>query len=722
MTDKMISFLNHIHIDNVEAFDLDFEMVGRNRFKREQVDMVIVKKTPWKYHLLREFQDGLNTLTYPYMLRFSYIVRPDMKDLLELFEEWYQTLYHVPHNLLLEPQDDVLLKVTYANEAEKEQYQSCIKDFRDFLDFLNYEFSIKEEVAPQEEEVNISKSEMRKIVQKANKEAEEALEEESAARQINDRSEVEQLIAEEKAQLNEETEDELLKRARQNAREMARDRERARLNKRGNYEPLEKIDDIVRTTDHVDFSAKVFSVEINEYGERKKLNIGLFDDADGAIYANMYQNASLSDETIEEMKKWGTNVRVRGAAYYDEYNKTMAVKAHYIDLLPPDEIQKDTSEKKRVELHLHSNMSTMDGISHMIEYAKYAKALGHTAMAITDHAVVQGYPDAQDAGKKTGIKMLYGVEFYMVDDLKYIQNPSPVELNKAKYVVLDLETTGLNAYYDRIIEFGAVKVEHGIVTESMDLLINPERPLPKRIVEITNITDKMLEKQPTIREALPKIIEWIGDAILVTHNASFDFSFLQYALKRENMPILTNPVIDTLPLSRYLFPESRSHTLGSLCRNMEVEYKEDEAHRADYDAKVLNDVWMPMLVLLTKSNRHLTHAALGELGTPKALYKHIRPTHIIALAKNKEGLKALYKLVSYSHIDYLADVPKIPRSEIEKLRENLIIGSACFNGDVFRAASNYGDDVLKQAISFYDYIEIQPLENYSFLINIFDMH
>ena len=186
----------------------------------------------------------------------------------------------------------------------------------------------------------------------------------------------------------------------------------------------------------------------------------------------------------------------------------------------------------------------MDGISHMIDYAKYAKALGHTAMAITDHAVVQGYPDAQDAGKKTGIKMLYGVEFYMVDDnLKYIKNPSPVELNRAKYVVLDLETTGLNCYYDRIIEFGAVKVENGIVTESMDILINPQIPLPKRIVEITNITDKMLEDKPTIREALPKIIDWIGDAILVTHNASFDFSFLQHALMREGMPIMNNAVI-----------------------------------------------------------------------------------------------------------------------------------------------------------------------------------
>ena len=718
----MISFLNHIHIENIDAFDIDFEMVGRNRFKREQVDMVIVKQTPWKYQLLREFQDGLNTLTYPYLLRFSYVVRPIAEDVISLFDEWYQTLYRIPHNLLLEGQNESVIKVTYANEAEKEQYKSSINDFRDFLDFLNYEFSIIEEVAPQEETINVSKSEMRKIVQKATKEAVETVEEESATRQINDRSEVEEMIAQEKAQLNEETEDQLLKLARQNAREMARDRERARLNRRGNYEPLEGIDDIVRTSDHVDFSAKTFSVEINEYGDKKKLNIGLFDDKGGAIYANMYQNASLSDETIEEIKKWGTNVRVRGAAYYDEYNKSMAVKAHYVDLLPPDEIEKEKCEGKRVELHLHSNMSTMDGISHMIDYAKYAKALGHTAMAITDHAVVQGYPDAQEAGKKTGIKMLYGVEFYMVDDeLKYIKNPSPVELNKSKYVVLDLETTGLNCYYDRIIEFGAVKVEHGIVTESMDILIDPERPLPKRIVEITNITDKMLEGQPKITEALPKILNFIGDAILVTHNASFDFSFLQHALMRCNMPIMNNAVIDTLPLSRYLFPESRSHTLGSLCRNMDVVYDEDSAHRADYDAKVLNDVWQPMLVLLTKKNHHLTHAELAKLETPKSLLKHIRPTHVIALAKNKEGLKSLYKLVSYSHIDYLAEVPKIPRHEIEKLRENLIIGSACFNGEVFRNAQYYGDDVLKETIAWYDYIEIQPLENYSFLINMGDM-
>ena len=176
MTDKMVSFLNRIHIENIEAFDIDFEMVGRNRFKREQVDMVIVKQTPWKYQLLREFQDGLNTLTYPYLLRFSYVVRPIAEDVISLFDEWYQTLYRIPHNLLLEGQNESVIKVTYANEAEKEQYKSSVNDFRDFLDFLNYEFSIIEEVAPQEETINVSKSEMREKVEIAKENDEKELE------------------------------------------------------------------------------------------------------------------------------------------------------------------------------------------------------------------------------------------------------------------------------------------------------------------------------------------------------------------------------------------------------------------------------------------------------------------------------------------------------------------------------------------------------------------
>ena len=221
MTDKMISFLKHLNIENIDDYDIDFEMVGRDRFKKEQVNMVIVKKIPWKYHLLRQFQDALNTVTYPYLLRFSYLVRPDINDVIKLFEDWYQTLYHIPHNLEIDDSEENCLKIIYANEAEKAQYEQIIKDFRDFLEFLNYEFVILEETKP-EEGPEISKTEMRKIVKQAEKEAESSLEEESAARQINDRSEVEAMIANEKAQLNEETEDQMMKMMRQNAREMAK--------------------------------------------------------------------------------------------------------------------------------------------------------------------------------------------------------------------------------------------------------------------------------------------------------------------------------------------------------------------------------------------------------------------------------------------------------------------------------------------------------------------
>ncbi|NLB49585.1 MAG: PHP domain-containing protein, partial [Erysipelotrichia bacterium] len=722
MTKRMLSFLKHINIENIDDFDIDFEMVSRNRFKRDQIDMVIVKKTPWKYHLLRQFQDGLNRIDYPYLLRFSYVTRPDIDDLLNILDDWYQTLYRLPHNLEIDATNDDFIKVLYSDETEEEQYVPIISDFRDFLDFLNYEFSIVEEVKPKEEAINIPKSEIRKILRKATLEAEQTIEEESTTRPVHDRSEVEQLIESEKMQLNEETEEAMLKIAKQNARAMRRERERVRLNKRGNYQPFETIDDIGRDSDNVDFSAKVFSIEVNEYGDRKRLVIGLFDEAGGAIYANTYQNATINDELVIEMKKWGTNVRVRGAAFFDDYNKSMAVRAHFIDLLPPDIIPEDKAEKKRVELHLHSNMSAMDGINHMIEYAKHAKTLGHHAMAITDHAVVQSYPAAQEAAEKTGIKMLYGVEFYMIDDVfRCIKNPADIILNKAKYVVLDLETTGLNCFYDRIIEFGAVRVENGIVVESLDILINPERKLPKKIIEITNITDEMLVDKPIIEEVWPKILAFIDDAIIVTHNADFDFSFIQHSLTRYGRPKLNNPVIDTLALSRYLFPQSRNHRLGSLCRNMEVTYNEDSAHRADYDARILNEVWQPMLVMLTKDDHHLTHADLGKLETPNTLRKYLRPTHTIALAKNKAGLKALYRLVSYSHVDYFADVAKIPRREIEKLRKDLILGSACLNGEVFKTATYYGDDALKEAMAFYDYIEIQPLENYSFLVNMGEM-
>ena len=719
MNNKMIRFLDSINIKNYDDYDIEFETVGWNRFNSKQLDMIITKETPWQYDLLKAFQDGLNTVTYPYYLRFIYRNKPQTEDVINLFQDWFRSIYHIPFNGVLTVINENSFNIEYANEEDKEKYSMALVDFKDFLVFISYEFSIEETIKEDEGPV-VSKEEMKEIVKAAKKETKEALKEESSASQINDRSEVEKMIEEDKKAQIESAEDELLKVAKENAKAMARDRERWRLNKRGNYSAYESIGEIGRSADHVDFSCKLFSKEINEYG-KKRLTIGVYDANGDAIMVSINYNAQINDDFVAALTT-GMNLRVRGVAYWDEFNKTMSIRGHYIDVLPPDEIEADNYPVNRVELHLHSNMSQQDGVTSMMDYAKYAKALGHKAMAVTDHAVLQAYPDAQAAEAKTGVKMLYGCEFYMVDDqLEYIKNPANIPLNKATYVVLDLETTGLSCVYNRIIEFGAVKVVRGTITESIDLLINPETIIPAKITEITGISNADVKNQPTIKELWPRILEFIGDAILVTHNANFDFNFLQESLKRNGLPPLTNPVIDTLALSRYLFPESRNHNLGSVCRNLEIVYDEEAAHRADYDATVLNECWQPMIVRLTKQNMKLTHADLANLVTPNELLKHIRPKHIVCLAKDKVGLKDLFKLVSYSHTEYLADVPKIPRRIVNEHRSHLLIGSACFNGDVFETARYYNNDYLKRAMQFYDYIEIQPVANYSHLVNMGDL-
>ena len=720
MTEKMVRFLTSIGINEFDDFDLDFEMVGYDRFNKTQLNMVIVKDTPWKYSYLRRFQDGLNTISYKYLLRFSYKVRPDFNDVLSLFEDWYQTIYRLPHNLEISGDDNGYIYIQYADEAEQEQYKSQINDFRSFLDFLSYEFVIVESVKPQEEEVNISDRKMKQLVKEAEKEAVETITNDDGV-EANDASVAEELIEREREELSKNVGDAFLEMARQNQIAMMEERKRARLNKRGNYQPIDYIDSINENSGSVDFNGKIFSIEIKEFGGKKRLTVGVGDDKGGAIYVGMYENNQVNDEVIKHLVR-NANVRIRGVAYIDDYSKTLTIKGHYIDLLPPDVIEPEKSKEHRVELHLHSQMSSMDAVSSMMEYCEYAKALGHTAIAITDHAVVQGYPDAQAAAKATGMKILYGTEFYMVDDrLNAIKNPVKTPLSKAKYVVLDLETTGLSCRYNRVIEFGAVKIENGIETGRLDILINPECPIPKKISSITRITDEMVKHQPTMNEAFPKVLEFIDDAILVTHNAEFDFSFLQEELMRCGREILHNPVIDTLALSRYLFPKARAHRLGDLCRNFEVNYDEEGAHRADYDAGVLNEVWQPMIVLLNKEKPGITHEDLGNLEITPEHVVHFRPTHVCALAKDKEGLKELYKLVSLSHVDYFSDihhVPIVPKSAVDKLRSHLLLGSACFNGEVFRTARYYNETVLKRIMGFFDYIEIQPLENYSFLVNM----
>ena len=282
MNEKMIRFLTSIHIENIDDFDLDFEMVGYNRFDKKRLDMVIVKQTPWKYSLLRQFQDGLETITYSYLLRFSYIVRPNFRDVLSLFEDWYQTLYRIPHNLDINGDDEGHMNIEYANDAEKEQYKAQIDDFRSFLDFISYEFVVTETVKPQEEEINISERKMKKLVKEADKEADESISSDDGI-EANDASVAEELIERDREELAKNAGDAFLEEAKRNYQAMLEERKRARLNKRGNYQPIDNIDSINANSGSVDFNGKIFSIEIKEFGGRKRLNIGVGDEQGGAI-------------------------------------------------------------------------------------------------------------------------------------------------------------------------------------------------------------------------------------------------------------------------------------------------------------------------------------------------------------------------------------------------------------------------------------------------------
>lgn len=502
---------------------------------------------------------------------------------------------------------------------------------------------------------------------------------------------------------------------------------------KGNYVPM-KIIDINESSGNVEIQGMVFKSDERITRKGKQIvTLYVYDHTDSISVTIFGNRRNFSPENLAEYRKEGAHIKIRGGAEKNQYQKDLHINADYIT--PVEEPfyteREDDAEEKRVELHAHSKMSAMDGVATVEQYFKQAAKWGNKAMAITDHYNCQVFPDMQAASEKTGVKAIYGVEMAIVDEkLNYIYNPCDIELQKGTYIVFDFETTGLSARYDRIIEFGAVKFKDGMIQDSMDLLIDPERPLSKVTKELTHISDEMLRGKPKIKEALEIIKDFIGDkdSILVSHNAAFDIGFLNEAFLNNGQKEIENPVIDTLSLAWYLFPESKNHRLGALCRIYGVEYQEDDdiepnssenhaAHRADYDAQVLTDVWLGMRDQLTKDNFHLRHSDLGNLTSDK-LFKNLRSSHATVYAKNQQGLKDLFEIISWSNTTYLASTPRIPKKLLNEHRQNLLIGSACLNGEVFEAAQTKGEKILLEKMKFYDFIEVQPPENYSFLVNM----
>lgn len=468
---------------------------------------------------------------------------------------------------------------------------------------------------------------------------------------------------------------------------------------------------------NVTFVARIFNIKAFETkAKRQKIyNVFLTDDS-GSVSMTLRESARFKKEFLETLSV-GMYLRLLGDMEFSHYSSDYLFNPRSIEIVDFKKERYDDELNKRVELHLHTNMSTMDGVAKIGEYIDQAVNFGHKAIAITDHGGVQGFIQAQSESKGKPIKMIYGMEGYVVDEKYEIAyNPSPIHLNKATYVILDLETTGLSARHDKIIEFGAVKIKEGLVLDSYQTFINPKISIPKKIKDITNISDDIVGSAPTLKMVIPKILNFLGDAILVAHNATFDISFLNEALKNLGFPILTNPYIDTMNLAKCIQPNAKSYALGAVARSFDLGYDEGIAHRADYDARILADVFLNLTGRLDEYKKIFRHQDLNLLNRNDS-YKTMRPYHMNFLVKNEIGLKNLYKLVTISHTEYITHLPLIPKNIISEYRDGLLIGSSCFNSEIFDIALTKGKEALEEAMKFYDYIEVQPLENYSWLID-----
>ena len=492
-----------------------------------------------------------------------------------------------------------------------------------------------------------------------------------------------------------------------------------------------KIDDLVDTLYSVKFTGEIFKVDERQTKTGILIQSIFVKDDDNAVNVKVIENKKWNKNVLAE-NKVGRTANFYGNYRYDTFNNDYVFEPDQIEFIETKPKVVDNAENKRVELHAHTKLSEMDGVCSPTEMVKAAYSMGHKAFAITDHMCVQGYHEAFMAYKdlkksnpdKFDFKLLYGSELNMVyPRLNIVYNPTDELLADKEYVVFDLETTGLSSRHDYIIEFGAVVMYKGMIKEQKDFFVKPPIELTTNIKELTNITDEQIANARTFAECKDEILNFVKGRVLVAHNASFDYGFLNEELARLGLPELKNPVIDTLDLARSMF-KRRSYSLGNVCKQYGVIYNEEVAHRANYDADVLAQSFNLMLKDLAKDNV-LTLNDLANYQDEDAFTK-TRAYHTTVLCKNMQGLKDLYKLISISHTDTLATFskgtdsavaePRIIKDTLAKYRKNLLIGSACLNGEVFEIAHTRDAKKLAEVISFYDYIELQPLENYKPLV------
>ena len=483
-----------------------------------------------------------------------------------------------------------------------------------------------------------------------------------------------------------------------------------------NFEGEEtEIHEIIDEMGEVVVRGKIIQLETREIRNEKTIVMFAVTDFTDTIKAKVFTKNERLPELLDKLKE-GAFIKMKAVAMMDQFEHDIALGSVSGIKTIPDFTEKrmDHSPVKRVELHCHTTMSDMDGVTDVKKLLKTAMGWGHQAMAITDHGVVQAFPDANHCVEGKDFKVIYGMEGYLVDDIKNIVTDSRGQSLDSTFVVFDIETTGFSAVNDRIIEIGAVKVENGVITEKFSEFVNPERPIPFEIEKLTSINDRMVEDAPNISVILPRFMDFCKGSVLVAHNADFDTGFI-----RHNCEVLGLPYdytyVDTLGIARSFLEGLKNYKLDTVVEAMGCTLANH--HRAVDDAGATADVFVRFLERFKKKNIR----DLDELNTYSAMsvdaIKKLKTYHIILLAKNEIGRINLYRLVSLSHLDYYARRPRIPKSVLAKYREGLIIGSACEAGELFRAVvDERPEEEIARIVEFYDYLEIQPTGNNEFMI------
>ena len=484
-------------------------------------------------------------------------------------------------------------------------------------------------------------------------------------------------------------------------------------------EPIE-LSTVIGEMGEITFRGKVISFDTREIRNEKTIVMYAVTDFTDTIMVKMFvRNDQLADVLAEI--KMGAFLKIKGVTNIDKFDGELVISSVFGIKKISDftEARKDNAVEKRVELHCHTKMSDMDGVSEVKDLVKRAHDWGHKAIAITDHGVVQAFPDAnhyiETLDKDDPFKVIYGVEGYLVDDLQDVAVNEKGQSLKGTYVVFDLETTGFSSAKDKIIEIGAVKVENGEITDKYSTFVNPKIPIPFRITQLTSITDEMVMESPEIETILPQFLKFVGDAVLVAHNASFDVSFIEENCRQQGIePDFTS--VDTVGLARVLLPTLSKFKLNVVAKALNI--SQEHHHRAVDDARVTAEIYVKFIQMLEERGIE-TLDQMNHFGAHNAEAIRKMPSyHVIVLAKNDIGRVNLYTLISKSHLEYFGRQPRMPKSEVLKYREGLIIGSACEAGELYQAIlGEKSAERIARIVNFYDYLEIQPLGNNRFMID-----